>query len=104
MMHFFAHFWFWFISIFIYLALVLVGDMPMTTAIGTILGIIILFCLLAFWIFSKGYRNGLVVYVLGLIGKIGAVVSVATMLRRCVISTPRYLPSTRRTPRRSTPV
>ncbi|MBO5548800.1 MAG: flippase-like domain-containing protein [Prevotella sp.] len=70
MMHFFAHFWFWFISIFIYLALVLVGDMPMTTAIGTILGIIILFCLLAFWIFSKGYRNGLVVYVLGLIGKI----------------------------------
>ena len=70
MMHFFAHFWFWFISIFIYLALVLVGDMPMTTAIGTVLGIIILFCLLAFWIFSKGYRNGLVVYVLGLIGKI----------------------------------
>ena len=66
MMHFFAHFWFWFISIFIYLALVLVGDMPMTTAIGTILGIIILFCLVAFWIFSKGYRNGLVVYVLGL--------------------------------------
>ena len=48
MMHFFAHFW----------------------AIGTILGIIILFCLVAFWIFSKGYRNGLVVYVLGLIGKI----------------------------------
>ena len=70
MMHFFAHFWFWFISIFIYLALVLVGDMPMTTAIGTVLGIIILFCLVAFWIFSKGYRNGLVVYVLGLIGKI----------------------------------
>ena len=70
MMHFFAHFWFWFISIFIYLALVLVGDMPMTTAIGTVLGIIILFCLVAFWIFSKGYRNGQVVYVLGLIGKI----------------------------------
>ena len=70
MMHFFAHFWFWFISIFIYLALVLVGDMPMTTAIAIVLGTIILFCLLAFWIFSKGYRNGLVVYVLGLIGKL----------------------------------
>ena len=70
MMHFFAHFWFWFISIFIYLALVLVGDMPMTTAIGTVLGTIILFCLLAFYIFSRGYRHGLVVYVLGLIGKI----------------------------------
>ena len=70
MMHFFAHFWFWFLSIFIYLALVLVGDMPMTTAIGTVLGVIILFCLLAFYVFSRGYRHGLVVYVLGLIGKI----------------------------------
>ncbi len=70
MMHFFAHFWFWFVSIFIYLALAAVGDMPMTTAIGIILAVIVAFCLLAFYIFSKGYRNGLVIYVLGLIGKI----------------------------------
>ena len=70
MMHFFAHFWFWFISIFIYLALVLVGDMPMTTAIAIVLSTIILFCLVAFYIFSRGYRHGLVVYVLGLIGKV----------------------------------
>ena len=70
MMHFFAHFWFWFISIFIYLALVIVGDMPITIAIGTILGIIVVFCLIAFYLFSKGYRNGLVIYVLGIIGKI----------------------------------
>ena len=70
MMHFFAHFWFWFISIFIYLGLVLVGDMPITKAIATILGIIVVFCLVAFYIFSRGYRNGLVIYVLTLIGKI----------------------------------
>lgn len=70
MMHFFAHFWFWFISIFIYLALVLVGDMPMTTVIGTILGIIVVFCLFFFYLFSKGYRNGLVKYVLGVVAKI----------------------------------
>ena len=70
MMHFFAHFWFWFISIFIYLALVLVGDMPMTTAIGIILGIIVAFCLFFFYLFSKGYRNGLVKYVLGVVAKI----------------------------------
>ena len=70
MMHFFAHFWFWFISIFIYLALVLVGDMPMTTAIGIILGIIVVFCLLAFYLFGKGYQNGLVKYILGLVAKI----------------------------------
>ena len=70
MMHFFAHFWFWFISIFIYLALVLAGDMPMTTVIGTILGIIVVFCLFFFYLFSKGYRNGLVKYVLGVVAKI----------------------------------
>lgn len=70
MMHFFGHFWFWFVSIFIYLALAAVGDLPLTTAIGIILGVIIAFCLLAFYIFSKGYRNGLVVKTIRWIGKI----------------------------------
>ena len=70
MMHFFAHFWFWFISIFIYLALAAVGDLPINTFIGTVLGIIVVFCLLAFYLFSKGYRNGLVKYVLGIVSRL----------------------------------
>jgi len=70
MMHFFAHFWFWFISIFIYLLLAAIGDLPITPAIGIILGIIVVFCLLAFYLFGKGYRNGLVKYVLGVIANI----------------------------------
>jgi len=70
MMHFFAHFWFWFVSIFIYLALAAVGDLPINTFIGTVLGIIVVFCLLAFYLFSKGYRNGLVKYVLGLVSRL----------------------------------
>ena len=70
MMHFFAHFWFWFVSIFIYLALVVVGDLPINTFIGTVLGIIVVFCLLAFYLFSKGYRHGLVKYVLGVVAHI----------------------------------
>lgn len=70
MMHIFAHFWFWFSSIFIYLALVLIGDMPLTTATAIVLGIIAVFCLIAFYLFSKGYRNGLVVKIIKLIGKI----------------------------------
>jgi hypothetical protein len=70
MMHFFAHFWFWFISIFIYLALVAVGDLPINAFIGTVLGVIVVFCLLAFYLFSKGYRNGLVKYVLGVVANI----------------------------------
>ena len=70
MMHFFAHFWFWFVSIFIYLALVVVGDLPINTFIASVLGIIVVFCLLAFYLFSKGYRNGLVKYVLGLVSRL----------------------------------
>ena len=70
MMHFFAHFWFWFTSIFIYLALAAVGDLPINTAIATVLGIIIVFCLVAFYVFAKGYRNGLVVKTLRWIGHI----------------------------------
>ena len=70
MMHFFAHFWFWFISIFIYLGLVLIGDLPISVAIGVILGIIVVFCLVAFYIISRGYKNGLVKYVLGVLSRI----------------------------------
>ena len=70
MMHFFAHFWFWFLSIFIYLALALAGDLPITPAIGITLGIIVAFCLFFFYLFSQGYRKGLVKYVLGVISRI----------------------------------
>ena len=70
MMHIFAHFWFWFISVFLYVALALVGDLPLTVPIGVILGIIVGVCLLAFYLFSKGYRNGLVVKTIRWIGKI----------------------------------
>ena len=70
MMHFFAHFWYWFSSIFIYLALAAIGDLPINTAIATLLGIVIVFCLIAFYIFSKGYRNGLVANVIRWIGHI----------------------------------
>ena len=70
MMHFFAHFWFWFISILIYLMLAAIGDLPITIAIGITLGGIIIFCLLAFYLFSKGYRNGLIKYILGVISRL----------------------------------
>ena len=70
MMHFFAHFWFWFISIFIYLALAAAGDLPITPVIGTTLGIIVVFCLFFFYLFSRGYKNGLVKYVLGIVSRL----------------------------------
>ena len=70
MMHFLAHFWFWFVSIFIYLLLVVIGDLPITPVIGITLAVVVLFCLLAFYLFSKGYQNGLVKYVLGVVSRI----------------------------------
>ena len=70
MMHFFAHFWFWFISIFIYLGLAFAGDLPLNTAIGTVLSLAIVFCLAAFYVFARGYRNGLVVKLIRWIGYI----------------------------------
>ena len=68
MMHFVAHFFLWFSSIFIYLALAAVGDVPINTFIGTILGIIVVFCLAAFCVFARGYRKGLVVKAIRWIG------------------------------------
>jgi hypothetical protein len=70
MMHFFAHFWFWFVSVFIYLVLAVLGDVPMTTAVATTLTVIAIFCLIAFYVFSKGYRNGVVIKIIKGIGKI----------------------------------
>ena len=70
MMHIFAHFWFWFISVFLYVALSVVGDLPMTVPVGIILSIIVGVCLLAFYLFSRGYRYGLVVKAIRWTGKI----------------------------------
>ena len=69
MMHMFAHICFWFSSIFIYLILAFMGDLPLNTATGTLLTMITVLFLLAFYLFSKGYRNGLVVKTIRWIGK-----------------------------------
>jgi hypothetical protein len=70
MMHIFAHFWFWFSSIFLYLALAVVGDLPLNVPISCVLGFIAVLFFGAFYVFSKGYKNGVVLKVLGWIGMI----------------------------------
>ena len=71
-MHIFAHFWLWFTSIFIWLGLVAYGDpdVKLNTLYGTLLGIAFVFCLVAFYLFSRGYKHGLVIKTLRLIGRI----------------------------------
>lgn len=70
MMHFLAHFWLWFTSIFIYVVLAIYGNLPLTVPLCVVLAIIGAFCLAAFYLFYKGYRNGFVVRVIKWIGKI----------------------------------
>lgn len=70
MMHFFAHLWLWFSSIFLYLILVLIGDLTITVSIAIMLGLIVALCLLAFYVFSKGYRNGVVVKIMTWLTKV----------------------------------
>ena len=70
MMHFFAHFWLWFTSIFLYLALAVIDYVPMTPFLAGLMGAAIVFCLVAFYVFSRGYKHGLVVKLIRWIGKI----------------------------------
>lgn len=72
MMHVFAHFWLWFTSIFLYIALWLAGDssIKMDTTVVVVLILIAILCLCAFYLFSRGYKNGLVVKIIKLVGKI----------------------------------
>ncbi|MCF0201815.1 MAG: flippase-like domain-containing protein [Bacteroidaceae bacterium] len=71
MMHIYSHFWYWFTSVFLYIALWLCGDtLLMNKVVVGCLLTICAFCLLGFYFFSKGYKNGMVVKVLQLIGKI----------------------------------
>lgn len=70
MMHFFAHFWFWFISVFVYAILALCGNVPMNWTVGVTLAFVCIFCLLAFYVFSAGYRNGVALKLIRWIGKI----------------------------------
>ena len=83
MMHFLAHFWLWFSTIFLYLALAAVGDLPMTPVIGVVFAAIIVFCLTAFHILSKGYKNGVAVTIFGWLSKIPGLRGWATRYQAC---------------------
>lgn len=63
MMHIFSHFCFWLASSLLY---VLVE--PMNWGMGIVLSVVVAACLLAVYFFMKGYRNGMAVRTLNLLG------------------------------------
>lgn len=65
MMHIFSHFCFWLFSIFLYLALY-----PVDAFLAVIFGLVGFFCSLAIYFFMKGYKNGMAVRTLRLLGHV----------------------------------
>ena len=65
MMHIFSHFCFWLASSLLY---VLVE--PMNWGMGIVLSVVVASCLLAVYFFMKGYRNGMAVRTLNLLGHV----------------------------------
>lgn len=65
MMHIFAHFWYWTTAVILYLFFV-----PLDAGMYVILPLMALFCVGGIYLFTRGYKNGLVVKVIGLISHI----------------------------------
>jgi hypothetical protein len=65
MMHIFSHFCFWLFSIFLYLACY-----PVDTFLKIVFTVVGAFCALAIYFFMKGYKNGMAVRTLRLLGYI----------------------------------
>lgn len=78
MMHFFSHFWLWFLSIFIYLALAHRGLVPLTPVMQVLLALTAAVCLVAFYFFGRGYRNGMV------FKAVRALAHIPFLTRRCI--------------------
>lgn len=68
MTHIFSHFWFWLLSIPLFLL-----TQPVNFFMGTMLSVIGLVCILAIWIFLSGYKKGLAVRSMNLLGRIPGV-------------------------------
>lgn len=65
MMHIFAHFCFWLFSVFLFIAVE-----PVNVGMGIMLGIIGVACLIAIYFFMKGYRKGMAVKTLRILGHV----------------------------------
>lgn len=70
MMHIFAHFWFWTSSIAVYLMLASLGILPINAGMGIVLLFMLCFCSGGIYLFIRGYKNGMVVKLIRLVGHI----------------------------------
>lgn len=70
MMFIFAHFSYWATAIVTYIAMWLMGYLPMNGITATLLFLMSLFCSGGIYLFSKGYKNGMVVKLIKMVSHI----------------------------------
>lgn len=70
MMHIFSHFWFWTTSIAAYIVMAMCDILPLGTGISIVLVFMLIFCCCGIYLFMRGYRNGMVVKLIKIVGHI----------------------------------
>ncbi|MDO4159544.1 MAG: lysylphosphatidylglycerol synthase transmembrane domain-containing protein [Prevotellaceae bacterium] len=70
MMHIFSHFWFWITGVAMYLILAGINDLQLNVGIVVVLLFVIAFCYGGIYLFVKGYKNGMLVKLVRIIGNI----------------------------------
>lgn len=68
MTHIFSHFWFWLLSVVLFVLM-----RPIETYIAVILACVAAFSLLGLWFFMVGYRKGIAVRIMSLLGHVPVV-------------------------------
>lgn len=66
MMHIFSHFWYWMTSVVLYIAFM----WPIDVYMGVVMGLVALFSGAGIYLFTKGYKNGMVVNLVNFVSKI----------------------------------
>lgn len=70
MMHVFSHFWFWLTGIVVYVCMALTGILPMPISMRWLSLLAALLCMGGIWLFTRGYKYGLVHKAICLLGHI----------------------------------
>ena len=65
MMHVFSHIWYWLTAVALYIAL-----LPVNVGEGMLLALVATFCVAVIYLFVKGYRDGMVIKLLHLLGRL----------------------------------
>lgn len=70
MMHIFAHFWYWLTAVVLFLGFVIMGVIEFDLQMKIIIPLIALFSFTGIYLFVKGYKNGIVIKLIHVVGKL----------------------------------